>query len=115
MLLNLFLGLTEQQILLQPSLTSTYQTATPLALLAATEHESHLDEELLSVLPDLSLVPEHVAEEGQARPQDQVELHLALVDQVGLRKLRDVQAPAEDEVLGFFKTCRSLSEFDAVL
>lgn len=102
MLLNLFLGLTHEQILLQPSLTSTYQTATPLAFLAATENESHLDEELLSVLPDLSLVPEHVTEEGQPRPEDQVELHLPLMDQVGLRQLRDVQAPAEHEVLGFF-------------
>jgi hypothetical protein len=66
----------------------------PLIFLAGTEDKSHFDEKFVSVLADLRLVPEDVAEEGEARAEDQVELHFPLVDQVGLGKLGDVEAPA---------------------
>jgi hypothetical protein len=85
-----------------------------VVFLAGREDEGHFDEELLSVLPDLRLVPEDVPEEGQSRAQEQVELNLTLVEQGGLGQLRDVQTPAEDEILGFFHTCRGLCKFYTV-
>lgn len=65
-----------------------------MVFLAGTEYKSHFDEKFVSVLADLRLVPEDVAEEGEARAEDQVELHFPLVDQVGLGQLGDVEAPA---------------------
>jgi hypothetical protein len=85
-----------------------------VVFLAGREDEGHFDEELLSVLPDLGLVPEDVPEEGQSRAQEQVELNLTLVEQGGLGQLRDVETPAEHEILGFFHTCRGLSKFYTV-
>lgn len=65
-----------------------------MVFLAGTEYKSHFDEKFVSVLADLRLVPEDVAEEGEARAEDQVELHFPLVDQVGLGQLGDVETPA---------------------
>jgi hypothetical protein len=85
-----------------------------VVFLAGREDEGHFDEELLSVLPDLGLVPEDVPEEGQSRAQEQVELNLTLVEQGGLGQLRDVETPAQHEILGFFHTCRGLCKFYTV-
>jgi hypothetical protein len=85
-----------------------------VVFLAGREDEGHFDEELLSVLPDLGLVPEDVPEEGQSRAQEQVELNLTLVEQGSLGQLRDVETPAEHEILGFFHTCRGLCKFYTV-
>jgi hypothetical protein len=85
-----------------------------VVFLAGREDEGHFDEELLSVLPDLGLVPEDVPEEGQSRAQEQVELNLTLVEQGGLGQLRDVETPAQHEILRFFHTCRGLCKFYTV-